>query len=109
MEPLQLNPARLTPEHVAFRETVRRFVARELEPNVTVWDEAGGFPRDLYLRAAEAGLFGLRLPEEFGGVPDADFLHTLVSCVELAQCGSGGVLASLMSHSIAAPPIAALG
>ncbi len=32
-----------------------------------------------------------------------------VSCVELAQCGSGGVLASLMSHSIAAPPIAALG
>lgn len=109
MEPLPLNPARLTPEHVAFRDTVRRFVARELEPHVTAWDEAGGFPRDLYLRAAQAGLFGLRLPEEFGGVPGADFLHTLVSCVELAQCGSGGVLASLMSHSIAAPPIAALG
>jgi acyl-CoA dehydrogenase len=109
MDPLRLNPARLTPEHVAFRETVRRFVVRELEPYVAGWDEAGGFPRDLYLRAAAAGLFGLRLPEEFGGVPDADFLHTLVSCVELAQCGSGGVLASLMSHSIAAPPIAALG
>jgi hypothetical protein len=46
----------LTPEHVAFRDTVRRFVARELEPHVAGWDEAGGFPRDLYLRAAEAGL-----------------------------------------------------
>ena len=33
-----------------------------------------------------------RKPAEFGGVPDADFLHTLVCCVELAQCGSGGVL-----------------
>ena len=96
MEPLWLNPARLTPEHLAFREAVRRFVARELEPHVAAWDEAGGFPRDLYPRAAQAGLFGLRLPEAFGGVPDADFMHTLVSCVELAQCGSGGVLASLM-------------
>jgi len=74
MEPLRLNPARLTPEHLAFRETVRRFVVRELEPHVAGWDEAGGFPRDLYLRAAQAGLFGLRLPEEFAACP------TPISC-----------------------------
>jgi acyl-CoA dehydrogenase len=109
MEPLWLNPARLTPEHVALREAVQRFVARELEPHATAWDEAGEFPRELYRRAAAAGLFGLRMPAEFGGAPEADFMHSLVLCVELAQCGSGGLLASLMSHAIAAPPIAALG
>lgn len=109
MSPLWLNPSRLTPGHVALRDSVRRFVAAELEPYATAWDEAGEFPRELYRRAAAAGLFGLRLPEEFGGVPDADHMHSLIIAVELAQCGAGGLLASLMSHAIAAPPIAALG
>jgi acyl-CoA dehydrogenase len=36
-------------------------------------------------------------------------MHRLIACVELAQCGAGGVLASLMSHSIAAPPLVANG
>ena len=52
------NPARLTPEHTAFRDSVRRFVARELEPHVGRWDEAGGFPRGLYRQAAAAGQAG---------------------------------------------------
>jgi acyl-CoA dehydrogenase len=109
VQTLWLNPARLTPAHSTLRDEVRRFVARELEPHAAAWDEAGEFPRELYARAAQAGLFGWRLPAEFGGVPEADYLHTLILCVELAQCGSGGVLASLMSHAIAAPPIATLG
>ncbi|HEX9207764.1 MAG TPA: acyl-CoA dehydrogenase family protein [Steroidobacteraceae bacterium] len=107
-EMLRLSPARLTPEHQAFRESVRRFVARELAPHATRWDEEGGFPRELYARAAAAGLLGMGFPEEYGGYP-ADSLHRLIACVELAQCGSGGLLASLMSHTIAAPPLAAGG
>jgi acyl-CoA dehydrogenase len=109
MDALRLNPALLTPEHVAFRDTVRRFVARELVPHVARWDEAGEFPRELYAKAADAGLLGLGFPAEYGGIPEADAFHRLICCVELAQCGAGGVLASLMSHTIAAPPIAALG
>jgi acyl-CoA dehydrogenase len=108
MDMLRFNPALLTPEHVAFRDTVRRFVARELEPHVSRWDEEGGFPRELYAKAAEVGLLGMGFPEEYGGYP-ADTLYRLIACVELAQCGAGGVLASLMSHTIAAPPVAALG
>jgi acyl-CoA dehydrogenase len=109
MTTLRLSPALLTPDHLEFRETVRRFVAKELEPHAGRWDEAGEFPRELYARAAAAGLFALGFPEEYGGYPAADALHRLIACVELAQCGAGGVLASLMSHTIAAPPIAALG
>jgi acyl-CoA dehydrogenase len=108
MDELRLNPARLTAEHAAFRDGVRRFVAREIEPHAALWDEQGGFPRELYRTAAAAGLLGLGFPEEYGGCP-ADSLHRLICSVELARCGSGGVLASLMSHTIAAPPIAALG
>ena len=40
---------------------------------------------------------------------EADAFHRLVASLELAMAGSGGLVASLMSHSIAAPPIAAQG
>ncbi|MGJ4939936.1 acyl-CoA dehydrogenase family protein [Bradyrhizobium sp. HKCCYLS1011] len=94
-----------TAEHEAFREVVRRFVDREIAPFANAWDEAGEFPRALYGKAAEIGLLGLGFPEEFGGVP-ADQFMKIVASQELARAGSGGVSASLMSHTIGAPPIA---
>ncbi|WP_035982631.1 acyl-CoA dehydrogenase family protein, partial [Bradyrhizobium sp. STM 3843] len=94
-----------TAEHEAFREVVRRFVDREIAPFATAWDEAGEFPRALYGKAAEIGLLGLGFPEQFGGVP-ADQFMKIVASQELARAGSGGVSASLMSHTIGAPPIA---
>ncbi len=94
-----------TPEHTAFRDVVRRFVAREIEPYAHLWDEAGEFPRELYVKAAEIGLLGLGFPEEFGGVACDQFMH-IVGSQELARAGAGGVSASLMSHTIGAPPIA---
>ena len=109
MDELRLNPLYYTPEHLAFRESVRRFTAHELTPHAAKWDEAGGFPRELYAQAAAVGLLGLGFPEEYGGIGETDTFHRLIACLELAQCGAGGVLASLMSHSIAAPPVAALG
>jgi acyl-CoA dehydrogenase len=97
-----------TAEHEAFRDTLRRFVAREIAPYVDEWDEAGEFPRELYRKASAIGLLQLGYPEEYGGVPTDPFYRIVVS-EELAKAGSGGVNASLMSHSIGAPPIAALG
>src|SRR5512139_2240511 len=109
MNELRLNPVYYSPEHLALRETVRRFVAKEIAPHVNEWDEAGTFPRELYRKAAEVGLLGIGFPEEYGGVGSVDYFHRLIASVELAQCGAGGVLASLMSHTIGAPPIAAVG
>src|SRR3954462_8502232 len=45
-----------TAEHEAFRDVMRRFVLREIEPFVHEWDEAGDFPRELYRKASEVGL-----------------------------------------------------
>jgi acyl-CoA dehydrogenase len=102
-----IHPA-LTPEHEAFRETVRRFVAREILPHAAAWDEAGEFPRELYRKAAAAGLFGLGFPEEYGGVT-VDYFYRISSAEAFAQAGVGGLSASLFSHTIGAPPIAAVG
>ncbi len=94
--------------HEAFRATARRFVETEIAPHVDEWDEAGGFPRELYRKAGEAGFLGLGFPEEYGGTP-CDQFHRIVLSQELARAGAGGVSASLMSHTIGSPPIAAVG
>jgi len=104
---MKAHPA-LGEEHEAFRESIRRFVAREIAPHAAAWDEAGEIPREMYRKAARAGLLGVGFPEEYGGTP-ADLLMHVVLSEEIALAGSGGVHASLFSHQIGAPPIAAAG
>ena len=91
----------------AFRASARRFVEREIAPHVATWDEAETFPRALYAKAAEAGLIGLGYPEEYGGTP-ATMRLRLIATEEVARAGSGGLMASLFSHSIGLPPIVAM-
>ncbi len=102
---MQLNPIYYTDQHRHFAESIRRFTAQEISPYVNDWDEAETFPRELYKKAADIGLLGLGFEEQYGGVPDTDAFYVLLASIELAQCGSGGVLASLLSHSIGTPPI----
>ena len=45
-----------TAEHEAFRDVMRRFVEKEIEPHASEWDEAGEFPRELYRKASAIGL-----------------------------------------------------
>src|ERR1700761_6833268 len=97
-----------TAEHEAYREVVRRFVEKEIEPYAHEWDEAGGFPRMLYEKAAAIGLLGLGFPEEYGGTEVDNFMW-LVAVQDRARAGAGGVSPSLKSNSIGAPPIARAG
>jgi len=93
-------------EHEELRQTVARFVAKEIAPHVDEWEEAREFPRELYRRCAELGFLGLKFPEAYGG-QDGDHLHDAIWVEELARSGgSGGVAAGLNAHaSIAMPPI----
>lgn len=97
-----------TAEHEAFRDSVRAFVRKEIEPFVTEWDEAGTFPRELYKKAADIGLIPLGYPEEYGGI-EADLFYMIIAAQELAMAGCGGLSASLMSHGIGSPPIVKYG
>ncbi|GLQ05492.1 acyl-CoA dehydrogenase family protein [Sneathiella chinensis] len=98
----------LTEEHEAFRASLRRFIEKEIEPYVSAWDEAGTFPRDLYRKAADIGLLGIGFPEEYGGT-GGDLFHAMVGAEELGRVGAGGLTASLLSHTIGAPPIRNVG
>jgi len=94
--------------HRAWQDTLSRWVAAEIAPYASEWDEAGGFPRELYRMASDVGLLQIGFPEDYGGVPGDPFM-SIVSTQELAQPGAGGIAASLMVHTIGAPPIAAYG
>jgi acyl-CoA dehydrogenase len=102
------NPAHYTPEHEAFRQSVRSFVEGEIEPHIDAWEADEAFPRELYAKAGEVGLLGLGFPEELGGVPGDPFLN-YVAHAELCRSGSGGLCAGLMSHTIALPPVVKMG
>ena len=55
-------------EHRAFRDMVRKFIAREFSPRMTEFDEAGMVKRDFWLKAGEAGLLCPTMPTEYGGM-----------------------------------------
>lgn len=98
-------PLHETAEHATLREQARRFAETEIAPHAHEWDEAGGFPRDLYRKAADAGILGLGYPEAYGG-SGGDLSHVLAAAEELILAGKQvGVVASLGSHGIALPPL----
>jgi acyl-CoA dehydrogenase len=94
--------------HLRFYQSVRRFAETEVAPYVMEWEEAGEFPRDLYVKAARSGLLGPALPEEYGG-GGGDIFHAMLLCEGLLWGKSTGVLSGLNSMGIATPPILLLG
>ncbi|MFZ6749138.1 acyl-CoA dehydrogenase family protein [Undibacterium sp. Ren11W] len=111
MYPQMPRSVHFTAEHESFRATVKRFVDTELLPHVDAWDEAESFPRELYKRAAELGLLGLGFTEEYGGngTTAGDLFYEIAMIEELSRTACGGLMASLFSHTIGAPPIVAGG
>jgi acyl-CoA dehydrogenase len=92
-------------EHEELRASIRRFVANELRPHATVWEEARWFPDEVFRKLGAAGFLGLKYPTEYGG-QGGDHLHDAVLAQEMARCGSGGVAAGVGAHvGIATPPI----
>ena len=93
-----------TDDHEAWRETVRRFVEKEIEPHVEAWENAERLPLELYRKAGEIGLIAAHHPIAAGGAM-ADHFYMIIAGQEVARAGSGGVAASLGSHAIGLPPI----
>jgi len=107
---IDCNAQYFSPEHLTFRDTVRRFVRAEMAPHVDEWEAAGGFPRRLYRQCGELGLFGLGHEAEYGGLPRTDIFHLLLLVEELVLSGlCGAFAATLMTAYIATPPIKNLG
>lgn len=102
------NPTYYTQDHESFRATVRRFFEKEVAPYADEWDEAGEFPRELYYKAADAGLLQVGFPEAYGGV-ECDTFYKIILFEERAWGGSGGVASGLFSHTIGIPHLCQFG
>jgi len=78
----------LSEEHRMFRETVREFARREIEPLIEEAEREQKFPRRLIAKARDAGLLGVSFPEEYGG-SGGDMLMVSILSEELARTCSG--------------------
>ena len=86
-------------EHTIFRNSLRKFVEKEITPFVDIWEDEKFFPNELFLKMGEQGFLGAIVPEEFGGF-GGDYLYGAVMSEELARSGSGGVEAGIGMHSL---------
>jgi butyryl-CoA dehydrogenase len=76
----------LSPEHEAFRASVREFAQAEIAPHAAQWDRDHHFPTDVVHKMGRLGLFGLTAPEEFGGAgEDGDFTSLCVAIEEIGR------------------------
>lgn len=90
--------------HTALRAACRRFAETEIAPHATAWEEAAEFPRELYGKAARAGVLGVGFPEELGG-SGGGALHVVAAVEGLMRGGSTGVTVGLGSLGIALPSL----
>ncbi|ADB50018.1 acyl-CoA dehydrogenase family protein [Conexibacter woesei] len=97
-----------TEEHDRLRESISRFVAKELAPHAEEWEETT-FPDSVIRRMGELGFLGLSVPEQYGG-QGGDYYANLVLAEEMAGAHSGGLAMGVAVHTdMATPPILAFG
>jgi alkylation response protein AidB-like acyl-CoA dehydrogenase len=97
-----------TDEHEQLRDSIRRFVIKELQPHSEEWEETT-FPDSVFARMGELGFLGLDKPEAYGG-QGGDYYTSLVLAEEIVHAHSGGLAMGLAVHTdMAMPPILAFG
>lgn len=72
-------------DHLAFRETVREFLAKNVVPNFPEWEREGKVPRSIFRAAGEIGMVGIQVPVEYGGAGVSSFLFNALIIEELAR------------------------
>lgn len=89
---------RLTDEQRLFRDTLRSFVEKEIVPVAREWEQSGRYPTEIVEEMKQLGLFGLAVPEEYGGLA-ADTVSFGLAFEEIAR-GWMGIAGILGSHSV---------
>ena len=93
-------------QHQALRASIRAFIDKEINPNVSEWEKAETIPRELFKEAGRLGFLGITKPTEFGGA-GLDYTYNTVWAAELGHCHAGGVATSLgVQTDMATPSLA---
>jgi alkylation response protein AidB-like acyl-CoA dehydrogenase len=72
-------------DHEAYRETVREFLSREVVPHQDDWDRQHWIDREVFARAAKAGIYALQIGEQYGGAGEPDYRYRMVVSEEIAR------------------------
>jgi alkylation response protein AidB-like acyl-CoA dehydrogenase len=97
-----------TDDHEQLRESIRRFVIKELQPHAEEWEETT-FPDWVFERMGELGFLGLDKPVEYGG-QGGDYYTTLVLAEELVHAHCGGLgMGVAVQTDMTIPPILKFG
>ena len=82
-------PISLPEDALQLRDTLRRFVDEVIEPYAAEIDRTNDIPEDIFDKGREMGLFGLSIPEEYGGVGESELISSVA--LETLSRGPGGV------------------
>jgi citronellyl-CoA dehydrogenase len=99
-----MTTTHFTEAHEMFRKSVRDFIEKEIRPNIEQWEEDELFPRWVFERAGELGIFAAHYPEEHGGA-GGDYWYSIAKAQELPRTGAGGLPMALMVQSDMATPV----
>src|SRR5437764_13981498 len=98
-----------TPEHQAFRATIRKFIQTEIAPRAREFDEAGRPDKAIFRRLGEMGLLGIRYDPNYGG-QGLDYSYHAVFLEELTLCDNAGVAMGIsVQTDMATPALARFG
>lgn len=98
----------LTEEQSLLQRTVREFADTEVKPLAKELDETGHFPRENFRKAAELGLTGVAVPEQYGGA-GMDHISYTIMIEEISRvCASTGVILSVQ-NSLYCDPVLRFG
>jgi len=97
----------LSAEQRLFRDTLRAFVDEQIRPVARDWEASGRYPHEIVATMRQMGLFGLMVPEKYGGMA-ADMVSLALVFEEISR-GWMGVAGILGSHSLSCWMIARYG
>jgi len=72
-------------EHEDFRTVIRTFIESEVTPNFSDWERTGMVPRDFYRQLGKLGVFGMAVPEQYGGAGETSFKFQAILTEETSR------------------------
>ncbi len=86
-----------TEEHEVFRASFKNFLQKEVVSFIDDWEKSGTIDRFIWKKFGDMGYFGLRTPEEYGGL-GLDLFYSVIFLEELQKINSGGFAAAMWAH-----------
>ncbi len=86
-------------EHRMFRDSVRKYLEKEVVPYIEEWEEVGITPKSAWKKLGDQGFLCMDIPEEYGGL-GADFLYSVIMTEEMSRTNHSGLCTALHSDVV---------